>query len=131
MSIEEAKRFLEQVKADEQLQKRVSELNPDEVEGFAKELGFDVTGEDLEKALRQLRQTEEQPKELNPDELDNVAGGAWFLGEDAPDGHEMGCDITYHHYAYQRDNKIWCKKDYYCDSNNRKYSGFHCQQWEF
>ena len=38
MSIEEAKRFLEQVKADEQLQKRMSGLNPYEVEEFAKEL---------------------------------------------------------------------------------------------
>ena len=116
MSIEEAKRFLEQVKADEQLQKRMSGLNPDEVEEFAKELGFDVTGEDLEKALRQLRQTEEQPKELSPDELDNVAGGNLWEGEDAPDGHEMGCFVTYHHYAYQKDNNIWCKHEYFCDS---------------
>ena len=114
MSIEEAKRFLEQVKADEQLQKRMSELKPDEVEKFAKELGFDVTGEDLEKALRQLRQTEEQPRELNPDELDNVAGGECWQGEDGPDGHELGCFITYHGYNYQYDNKIWCKHYYYC-----------------
>ena len=104
------------MKADEQLQKRVSELKPDEVEGFAKELGFDVTGEDLEKALRQLRQTDEHPRELNPEELDNVSGGDFWAGEDAPDGHEMGCFVSYHHYAYQKDNNIWCKHEYYCDS---------------
>lgn len=131
MSIETAKRFLEQVKADEQLQKRMSGLKPGEVEGFAKELGFDVTGEEVEKALRQLRETGEQPKDLDPDELDNVAGGYWWMGEDAPDGHEMGCDITYHHYSYQKENNIWCNKEYYCNGDYKQYKGFHCQQYEF
>ena len=37
------------------------------------------------------------------------------MGEDAPDGHEMGCIWFYHHYIYQKEMNIWCKKSYYCN----------------
>ena len=54
--------------------------------------------------------------ELNPDELDKAAGGWLWTSEDAPDGHEMGCIASYHHYNWSKENGIWCKQDYYCVS---------------
>ncbi len=33
---------------------------------------------------------------MDDDELDAVAGGAFWQGELAPDGHEYGCFLTYH-----------------------------------
>ena len=61
-----------------------------------------------------------EPKELTPDELDKAAGGTWWTGEDAPDGHEMGCAISWHHYTYQKENNIWCNMSYYCDGKHQE-----------
>ena len=32
-------------------------------------------------------------------------------GEEAPDGHEMGCFLSYHHAAWQHENGVDCKED--------------------
>ena len=117
MNKENAKIFLEQVMKDEALRARIADKEPADVVEIAKELGFDVTADDLaqaERALRNASGTAEAPVELAPGEMDMVVGGSAFLGEDAPDGHEMGCIAFYHHYNYQLENNIWCKRSYYC-----------------
>lgn len=43
-----------------------------------------------------------------------VAGGAVWTGENAPDGHEMGCLLFYHYSSYNKKNDVWCQNEYYC-----------------
>ncbi|MBQ9408259.1 MAG: Nif11-like leader peptide family RiPP precursor, partial [Clostridia bacterium] len=119
MAIENAKKFLEQVMKDEALRKRAVEKEPAEVVEIAKKLGFDVTAEELDEAVKEMRQkAKEKLKELGPGDLDNVAGGVWWLSEDAPDGHEFACMLTYHNAAYQYENGYWCKEEHYCNQNH-------------
>ena len=115
MALENARKFLEQVMKDKALRARTAEKEPAEVVAIAKELGFDVTAEELEEAVKAMRKTAgEATKELSIDELGKVAGGIFWTGEDAPDGHEMGCFMTYHHRQWCADNNIWCKSTFYC-----------------
>ena len=66
MSIEQAQAFMEKVKNDEDLQKRLKEAEDSETRlNIAKEMGYDFT-------LEEARQASEQ---LSPDELEQVAGG--------------------------------------------------------
>ena len=118
MAMESAKKFLEQVMTDEALRARVATQEPAGVAEIAKELGFAMTVEELqaaEKELRRAPENGEKPVELDLHEMDKIVGGGGFLGEDAPDGHEMGCLFIYHHYNYQKENDIWCNKSYYCN----------------
>lgn len=121
MKPEKAKEFLELVIKDETLRSRLAEKGPDEAAAIARELGFDVTAEELtqaEKELRKLPQDCENPEQLSPDDLDTVAGGGLWRGEDAPDGHEMGCNLTYHGYDWSRSTGNWCVNMYYCVLNH-------------
>ena len=116
MALENAKKFLEQVLKDGALRARMAEKDPAEAAAIAKELGLDVTAEELEQAVKAMRRAGgEATKELSPDEMDKAAGGSFWTGEDAPDGHEMGCIAFYHQYNYQKENNIWCNKSYYCN----------------
>ena len=114
MAFENAKKFLEQAMNDEALRGRVMEKGPAEMVAIAKELGFDVTAEELEEAVKAMRKAAgEATKELSIDEMGKVAGGIFWTGEDAPDGHEMGCFITYHQWWTCEENKWWCHNYYY------------------
>ena len=118
-----AKKFLEQVMADEKLQEQLRGKEPDEVVSIAKEMGFDVTEEDLTAAVNELKEVRAKQGDLvlvSDDEVEQASGGAWWLGEDAPDGHEMGCGIFYHGYDWSKKNNIWCNQEYYCLENNYK-----------
>ena len=117
MALENARKFLEQVMKDKALRARTAEKEPAEVVAIARELGLEATAEELEQAVKAMRQEAEEPKELTLDEMDKAAGGVWWTGEDAPDGHEMGCAISWHHYMYQKENNIWCNKTYYCNNH--------------
>ncbi len=55
----------------------------------ASKLGYEVTAEELAKGLASSR-------ELDDEELEKVSGGALWFGDDAPDGHEIGCWQTYY-----------------------------------
>ena len=115
MALENARKFLEQVMKDKALRACTAEKEPAEVVAIAKELGFDVTAEELEEAIKAMRKAAgEATKELSIDELGKVAGGIFWTGEDALDGHEMGCFMTYHHHQWSVDNNIWCKSTFYC-----------------
>ena len=120
MALENARKFLEQVMKDKALRARTAEKEPAEVVAIAKELGLEATAEELEQAVKAMRQEAEEPKELTLDEMDKAAGGVWWTGEDAPDGHEMGCAISWHHYTYQKENNIWCNMSYYCDGKHQE-----------
>ncbi len=120
MALENAKKFLEQVMADEALRERAAKMEPAGVADIAKEVGFDVTAEELDAAVRAMRQAAgEEPRELDLDEMGKTAGGAFGMGEDAPDGHEMGCMLTYHSKSWHIENNIWCKKEWYCNATYR------------
>ncbi len=74
-----------------------------------------MTAEELSQAENELRHAaySEAVVELGSDELDKVAGGAMWHGEDAPDGHEMGCFFAYHTRAYSEETGNWCKYLHY------------------
>ena len=55
-------------------------------------------------------------EELEPGEMDMVAGGALFFGDDASDGHEMGCVMAYHHYDWSAENNAWCSQNHFAQS---------------
>ena len=121
MALENAKKFLEQVLKDEALRARMAEKEPADAVAIAKELGFDVTAEELEQAVKAMRKAAgEATKELSLDEMGKAAGGIFWTGEDAPDGHEMGCAISWHHYMYQKENNIWCNLSYYCNGKHQE-----------
>ncbi len=44
--------------------------------------------------LKEERAEQPELESLPADKLDRVVGGMFFDGEDAPDGHEMGCLIS-------------------------------------
>ena len=91
MSVENAKKFKKDLEENEELKanvkkelealkdsgKKESELLPE----IARKLGYDFTDEEFE----------EVSKVLSDEELANVSGGMFGFGEDAPDGHEVGC----------------------------------------
>ena len=130
MSLDQAKKFLIQVMKEPALRERITDMEPSEAAASAEELGFELTVEELLEAEKEFRaeRSTESPVELEPDELDHVAGGGGTIGgslhtdpsmlwrgEDAPDGHEMGCVLTYHNAAWQEKNNIWCQKEFYCN----------------
>jgi hypothetical protein len=54
--------------------------------------GQEVEPDDVEKLWAEVtKKRQKDDRKLSVDELDAVSGGAFWLGEDAPDGHELGC----------------------------------------
>ena len=89
------------------------------------EMGYDVTLDELVEAEKKFKTEKAKKTKLSVEELDAVAGGAVWKGEDAPDGHEMGCEISYHHYSYQEETGTWCNTNYYCEQNYEEHSSGH------
>ena len=95
MSLESAKKFQKDLMENEELKasiekameaykdsgKKEKELLPE----VAKEFGYEFTEEEL------------TTRELDVDELANVAGGIFWLDDDAPDGHEATCFTCYYY----------------------------------
>ena len=118
MALEQAKEFLAKLIADDSLKDTFSQIKPEDAPARAKEMGFEFTLEELETAEKEYREANgSNPEKLNPDHLDNLAGGELWDGEDAPDGHEMGCILTYHGRDWQFSNDIYCNTTYYCCHN--------------
>ena len=54
--------------------------------------GQEVEPDDVEKLWAEVtKKRQKDDRKLSVDELDAVSGGAFWFGEDAPDGHEIGC----------------------------------------
>lgn len=54
--------------------------------------GQEVEPNDVEKLWAEVtKYRQKDDRKLSADELDAVSGGVFWLGDDAPDGHELGC----------------------------------------
>lgn len=64
----------------------------EEVAELLKADGQEVEPDDVEKLWTEVtKKRQRDDRKLSVDELDAVSGGAFWFGEDAPDGHEIGC----------------------------------------
>ena len=115
MSLENAKLFLEKVVSDNELRNECQEKEYDEVVARAKELGYEFTVEEMKTAINEKRKESGNAEvKLDAQDLDSFAGGALWMGEDASDGHEMGCIVSYHHEDWCREHHEYCSQQYYC-----------------
>ena len=120
MAKEKAMEFLKLLDTDDTLREQLREKSPVEAAELARGLSFDVTEEELNEAVTELKadRASQNTPELLPDaELDRVVGGTFWDGELAPDGHEMGCAIWYYSDHWQEKNKIYCGKMSLCDKH--------------
>ena len=91
MSVESVKKFRkdldenaelkESVKKELEAFKNSGKKEKELISEIARKLGYDFTDEEFEVDI----------KKLSDKELENVSGGMFGFGEDAPDGHEVGC----------------------------------------
>lgn len=108
-----ATEFLKKVLLDEALRARVAK-DPAQAAAVAAELGYEITAEELAAAENALHvPAEAEVVELDEADMDRAAGGGCWNGEDAPDGHEMGCHIFYHDNDYSQTTGNFCKQVYY------------------
>ncbi len=109
-----AMEFMKKILSDEALKASLEGKTPDETAAAAAELGFAVTGEELLAAEQELRKASgADVEELDEADMDRAAGGGCWNGEDAPDGHEMGCHIFYHDNDYSQKTGNFCKQVYF------------------
>ena len=127
-------KFYDAAQANVELGKKVENIkNPEDLIGIAAEAGFDITIEDLIAAEQELRKNVIMFEELSLDALEEVSGGggAWE-GQNAEDGHEMGCIRAWHDKNWQEENNVFCVGSYYTrdsfenrsDCNNSFKNGF-------
>ena len=102
MSKENAQKLFAELKTNKELREKIQSYDTTaDIVKAAVEAGYNVTEAELAEAEQELRKqvaqrTDAQSEELSPDKLENAAGGMFFFGETAPDGHEMGCLVLYH-----------------------------------
>jgi predicted ribosomally synthesized peptide with nif11-like leader len=71
--------FIEAVAADSSLQEKLNSVaDADAVVAIAKEAGFVISAEEVENHLKE--KMEDSEEELTDEQLENVAGGAAFIG---------------------------------------------------
>ena len=88
--------------------------DPAQAAAVAAELGYEITAEELAAAENALHvPAEAEVVELDEADMDRAAGGGCWNGEDAPDGHEMGCHIFYHDNDYSQATGNFCERVYY------------------
>ena len=94
---------------------------------LALQLGFDVTEAEIREVVTAAAQARREKtaadiQALPDDDVEKAVGGgnenAFWTGEKAPDGHEMGCVLIYYTYRWQKDHDIWCKREYYCSKGH-------------
>lgn len=73
-------------------EKLLTAKSAEEVAELLKEDGQEVGPDDVEKLWAEVtKYRQKDDRKLSVDELDAVSGGVFWLGDDAPDGHELGC----------------------------------------
>lgn len=126
MSKESAKKLIIELQTNEELKAKVEGItDPEELLKIAKDSGYDVTLEELidaEKAYKRDKAAETDEK-LSLDDLEAAAGGVSGNGETASDGHEMGCDVSYHWRGYSEEHNEWCNNEFYISDNKSCGSG--------
>ena len=138
MSMEKLTALLDAVRTDpraKELLKDAAEPKSEEemirlCADIAPKLGFDITEDEIragiaEMVRERMEKTAADMEKLPEDELKNAAGGACWTGDEAPDGHEMGCLIAYHGWQWSHDNDIWCRESYWC-YRLIKYKNYTC-----
>jgi predicted ribosomally synthesized peptide with nif11-like leader len=118
MAKEKAVEFLKMLEGDEKLHSRIQEKTPAEVAETARGLSFDFTEEELNAAVAEMkaeRARQKEPVSLPAESLDRVVGGMFGEGETAPDGHELGCLLSWHGNDWQEEHKVYCHKESLCD----------------
>ena len=119
MSMETAKKLIADLQTNEELKAKVNGItDPGQLVKAAVDAGYDIIAEEMIEAEKEFREEQAHKTKLSAEELDAVAGGEYWTGEIAPDGHEMGCVASYHKYDYQKETGIWCKHVYYCEKAN-------------
>lgn len=83
---EENAELKEKVKQELEALKESGKNEKELIPEIARKLGYDFTDEEFEEAS----------KTLSDEELANVSGGMFGFGEDAPDGHEVGCFFLFY-----------------------------------
>ena len=123
MSKENARKFFKDLQANEGLRLKMNGVtDPADLAKLVNEAGCDATLEELMEADREMRaeqaaKTDNTEKELSTEELGAAAGGMHWNGDDAPNGHELGCICFYYSYAEQKERNWWCNNTYYCSEN--------------
>ena len=131
MSKESAKKLIAELQTNEELKAKIAGITDvAELTKKAVEAGYDITEAELIEAEKEFRtaQAEKTDEKLSLDDLEAAAGGGWGDGEDAPDGHELGCALSYHQHDYQIENNIWCNRFSYCNSNYQEQK--HCKDMD-
>ncbi|MBO6229767.1 MAG: Nif11-like leader peptide family natural product precursor [Ruminiclostridium sp.] len=121
MSKESAKKLIAELQTNEELKAKIAGITDiAELTKKAVEAGYDVTEAELIEAEKELKnvQAAKTDEKLSLDDLDAVAGGSYWDGDNAPDGHELGCAVCYHYLKWQEDNNVWCKERWYCQRNH-------------
>jgi len=73
-------------------QKLLAAKSEEEAAALLKADGQEVEPNDVEKLWAEVtKYRQKDDRKLSVDELDAVSGGVFWLGDDAPDGHELGC----------------------------------------
>ena len=127
MSKETAKKLIAELETNEELKAKIEGItDPEELLKIANDSGYDVTLEELVEAEKESRKAKaaETDAKLSFDDLEDAAGGKAWDGEDAPDGHEMGCFVSYHQSDYAKKNDIWCKNHFYCSQGRYDCAAF-------
>ena len=73
-------------------EKLLTAKSSEEAAELLKANGREVGPDDVEKLWAEVtKYRQKDDRKLSVDELDAVSGGVFWLGDDAPDGHELGC----------------------------------------
>ena len=99
MSKESAKKLIAELQTNEELKAKIAGITDiAELTKKAVEAGYDVTEAELIEAEKEQRaaQAAKTDDKLSMDDLEAAAGGDFWRGDDAPDGHEIGCAICYY-----------------------------------
>ena len=121
MSKESAKKLIAELQTNNELKAKIAGITaPAELTKKAVEAGYDVTEAELIEAEKEFRKekAESTDAKLSMDDLDAVAGGAYWRGEDAPDGHEMGCIACYYSEDWSKKTHNFCNHKYYVNTNS-------------
>lgn len=131
MAADKAKEFFARIETDPKAKELLSGAKEPKTEEefigvcmkLASQTGFEVTSDEIRDAIDTMTQKRREKTaagiQLLPDEeLESATGGNCWTGEDAPDGHEMGCFITYHGYGWTKENNTWCSDKFYCDGGH-------------
>ena len=72
--------------------KLLAAQSAEEAAELLKANGQEAGPDDVEKLWAEVtKYRQKDDRKLSVDELDAVSGGVFWLGNDAPDGHELGC----------------------------------------